>query len=147
MPSPDELLEFLDFSRHTDHGAILRLAALTGLRRSELCLLRWQDVDLIGPKLVVRQAITTADHSPVAGDTRTTRSRRAVHLDPTTAAVVRTRIANANATHLRAANVNVRVVSERLGYASTAFTLDVYGHALPGQQADAAATVAALVDK
>jgi hypothetical protein len=28
-----------------------------------------------------------------------------------------------------------------------AFTLDVDGHVLPGQQADAAAAVAALVDK
>lgn len=52
-----------------------------------------------------------------------------------------------HATHLLAANVNVRVVSERLGHASTAFTLDVYGHVLPGQQADAAAAVAALVDR
>lgn len=52
-----------------------------------------------------------------------------------------------HATHLLAANVNVRVVSERLGHASTAFTLDVYGRVLPGQQADAAAAVAALVDK
>ena len=52
-----------------------------------------------------------------------------------------------HATHLLAANVNVRVVSERLGHASTAFTLDVYGHVLPGQQADAAAAVAALVDQ
>jgi integrase len=38
------------------------------------------------------------------------------------------------------------VTSERLGHASVAFTLDVYGHVLPGQQADAAAAVAALVD-
>jgi integrase len=42
--------------------------------------------------------------------------------------------------------VNVKVVSERLGHASTSFTLDVYAHVLPGQQADAAAAAAALVD-
>jgi len=46
-----------------------------------------------------------------------------------------------------AAGTNVRVTSERLGHASVAFTLDVYGHVLPGQQADAAAAVAALVDE
>jgi hypothetical protein len=44
------------------------------------------------------------------------------------------------------AGTNVRVTSERLGHASVAFTLDVYGHVLPGQQADAAVAVAALVD-
>lgn len=53
---------------------------------------------------------------------------------------------HAHASHLLAAGVNVKVVSERLGHASVAFTLDVYGHVLPGQQADAAAAVAALVD-
>lgn len=51
-----------------------------------------------------------------------------------------------HATHLLAAGTNVRVTSERLGHASVAFTLDVYGHVLLGQQADAAAAVAALVD-
>ncbi len=52
-----------------------------------------------------------------------------------------------HATHLLAAGTNIRVTSERLGHASVAFTLDVYGHVLPGQQADAAAAVAALVEQ
>ena len=51
-----------------------------------------------------------------------------------------------HATHLLAAGVNMKVVSERLGHATVGFTLDTYGHVLPGQQADAAAAVAALVD-
>jgi len=37
-------------------------------------------------------------------------------------------------------------VSERLGHSSVSFTLDVYAHVMPGQQADAAAAVAAMVD-
>lgn len=53
---------------------------------------------------------------------------------------------HSHATHLMAAGVNPKVVSERLGHASVSFTLDVYGHVMPGQQADAAAAVAALVD-
>jgi integrase len=51
-----------------------------------------------------------------------------------------------HATHLLAAGVNVKLVSERLGHASVAFTLDTYAHVLPGQQAEAAAAAAALVD-
>jgi integrase len=200
--TPDELHEFLEVSAGSHHGALLRVAALTGLRRSELCGLRWQDVDLTALRLTVRQAITTADHVPVAGETKTTRSRRAVDLDATTAAALRAHrkrqreermllgpgwrdsglvftmrdgsgwhpdvitrafdrlversglpritfhdLRHTHATHLLAAGVNVRVVSERLGHASTAFTLDVYGHVLPGQPADAAAAVAALVDR
>ena len=51
-----------------------------------------------------------------------------------------------HASHLLAAGVNVKIVSERLGHASVAFTLDTYGHVMPGQQASAAAAAAALVD-
>ncbi len=49
-------------------------------------------------------------------------------------------------THLLAAGVNARVVADRAGHASVAFTLQVYGHALPGDQHRAAEAVAALVD-
>ena len=45
-----------------------------------------------------------------------------------------------------ASGANARLVSERLGHSSVAFTLDTYGHVLPGQQADAAAAVARLVE-
>ena len=51
-----------------------------------------------------------------------------------------------HAPHLLAAGVGIKIVSERLGHASVAFTLDVYGHVMPGQQASAAAAAAALVD-
>ena len=51
-----------------------------------------------------------------------------------------------HATLLLAAGVNVKVVSERLGHSSVAFTLDRYVHVQPGQQAQAAADMAALLD-
>ncbi len=50
-----------------------------------------------------------------------------------------------HASHLLMAGINVKVVSERLGHASVSFTLDTYGHVMPGQQAEAAAAAAALV--
>jgi integrase len=43
------------------------------------------------------------------------------------------------------AGVSPKIVSERLGHASVGFTLDVYAHAVPGWQAEAAATVADLM--
>ena len=45
-----------------------------------------------------------------------------------------------------ATGVHPKVVSERLGHASVAFTLDVYSHLLPGMQEDAAAQIANLID-
>jgi len=39
-----------------------------------------------------------------------------------------------------------RPLSDRLGHAKVGFTLDTYGHVVPGKQADAAKAVAKLVD-
>ncbi len=45
------------------------------------------------------------------------------------------------ASHWLAAGQSIKVVSERLGHTSVAFTLQTYAHLLPNQQADAAATM------
>jgi integrase len=50
-----------------------------------------------------------------------------------------------HATILLKAGVPVKVVSERLGHSSPAFTMTVYQHVLPGMQADAAAAFSAAV--
>ena len=50
-----------------------------------------------------------------------------------------------HATLLIKAGVPIKVVSERLGHASAAFTMTVYQHVLPGMQAEAAATFAGLL--
>jgi integrase len=49
------------------------------------------------------------------------------------------------ATVMLAAGVNVKVVQERLGHATAAFTLDRYAHATPDMQSEAAETFAGLV--
>lgn len=50
-----------------------------------------------------------------------------------------------HATLLLKAGVNVKVVSERLGHANVAFTMNVYQHVLPGMQAEAADTFSSLI--
>jgi hypothetical protein len=40
------------------------------------------------------------------------------------------------------AGIPAKVVSERLGHASIAFTMDIYAHVTPGMQASAATTFA-----
>ncbi|HEX3966039.1 MAG TPA: tyrosine-type recombinase/integrase [Trebonia sp.] len=49
------------------------------------------------------------------------------------------------ATAALAAGVSPKIVSERLGHASVAFTLSQYTHLLPGLDRDAASTVAAIL--
>ena len=50
-----------------------------------------------------------------------------------------------HATLLLKTDVPIKVVSERLGHASVAFTMQVYQHVLPGMQADAAAKFGEIV--
>ena len=50
-----------------------------------------------------------------------------------------------HATLLLQAGVNPKIVSERLGHHSVAFTLDTYAHVLPGMQAEAAQDFSDLV--
>lgn len=50
-----------------------------------------------------------------------------------------------HATILLQQNVHPKVVSERLGHSSIAFTMTVYQHVMPGMQAEAAATFGAAV--
>jgi len=201
--SPQELSEFLSFveASSSAHFPLLRLAAFTGMRRSELCGLRWDDVDLDGASLTVRHTITAVDHVRVAGDPKSARSRRNIDIDEGTVRILRTwrraqrefrllagegwtdsglvftvpdgtgwhpdvvsrqfrrlvemsglpklsvhGLRHTHTTHMLAAGQNARLVAERLGHSDVAFTLQVYGHVLPGQQADAAAAVAKLVD-
>jgi integrase len=200
--TPEQLRTFFVETAGDYHGALYRVAAMTGMRRGELCGLRWGDVDLDGASLVVRRTITKVRGDFVDGDVKTARSRRRLDLDPETIAVLRAHrrrqleerllvgggyrdrdlvfampegdplnpdavgqsfiravarskvprirfhdLRHSHATHLLAAGVNVKIVSERLGHAKVGFTLDVYAHVIPGQQADAARAVAKLVDQ
>jgi integrase len=199
--SPADLRALLALTADHRFGALFRVAAMTGLRRAELCGLSWLDVDLDMARLTVRRSLTAVRSQLVEGEPKTTRGRRAVDLDAVTVAVLRAHrtaqreqrmllgsayrdlgyvfaapdgapskpdtvgqaferivarsglprirfhdLRHTHASHLLAAGVNVKIVSERLGHASASFTLDVYGHVMPGQQASAAAAAAALVD-
>ena len=198
--TPDELRRFLDMIRGNPWEPLLRLLAMTGLRRGEAAALRWSDIDLGARRLTVNQAVVAVDGVEVIDVPKSRRSRRVVDLDTETVEVLRQlrlrqkedrlslglrwrsddRVAaladgtpvrthsigqafqrllartdlprirlhdlrHTHATHLLAAGANPRIVSERLGHASVGFTLDTYGHVLPGQQAEAVAAVAALV--
>ena len=57
---------------------------MTGMRRGELCGLRWSDVDLDEGCATIRHTITTVDHHRIEGDVKTARSRRVIDLDPAT---------------------------------------------------------------
>lgn len=67
--------------------AFLRLAAVTGARRGELCALRWRHVDLEAASLHIAGSIVEVDGALIEKDTKTHAERR-VSLDAGTIAMV-----------------------------------------------------------
>jgi integrase len=87
--TPDELRSFLELIKDHRYWPLMRVAAMTGLRRSELCGLRWADVDLDAALATVGQSVQLVGGRIVVGEVKTTRSRRRLDLDAGTVAVLR----------------------------------------------------------
>jgi integrase len=79
----DTVLRVMDGVRESRFGDLYPLAILTGLRRSELCGLKWEHVDLVRGRLSV---VSTLQHITgyglVEGQPKTARSRRSIALSP-----------------------------------------------------------------
>jgi integrase len=192
----EQLQAFLQSAAGHRLFAAFWLAANTGVRRSELLGLQWNDLDLNAGTMSVNRGIVAVAYELHESRGKTRNSRRRIDLDPTTVAVLRgwnawqqaecvavagTRppwvfadpdgnpphaisqaferitarasipiirlhdLRHTHATLLIQAGVPVKVVSERLGHATPAFTINTYQHVLPGMQADAARIFERLV--
>ena len=85
------IIDFLELSHGTRFGHIHRFAVLTGLRRSEVCGLKWNAVDLeAGSLSVVATLQRIKGHGLITGTPKTKRSRRTVDLAPETVDLLRT---------------------------------------------------------
>jgi integrase len=85
--TPEELRSFLAFAEGDRLGAFFRVAAMTGMRLSEVCGLKWSDLE--GNRLAVRRQVTVVASELHLADVKTARSRRSVDLDPETIANLR----------------------------------------------------------
>ena len=77
-------------------GALIRIAAMTGMRRGELCGLRWSAVDLDAAKVVIRRSIVPTAGGTIDKDTKTHSARR-ISLDAASVEVLRLHRARAEA--------------------------------------------------
>jgi integrase len=87
--TPEELAQFITATTADRLTGIWRMAAMTGLRRSEVCGLTWPDVDLDAGVLSVRRAAVVADGRRHVKAPKTPASRRTVDLDGATIQALR----------------------------------------------------------
>lgn len=79
--SPEELKRALAAADGSSYGALIHLAAMTGMRQGELLGLRWRDVDLESRVIHVQQTVQwLPGRGFVFGQPKTPRSRRAIAL-------------------------------------------------------------------
>ena len=118
-----QTVELIDAVRETPLLIPTVLAVLCGLRRGEICALRWRNVDLVTGQMSIVESMEQTKaglrfKSPKSGKGRT------VALSATVVD-----------------GVHPKVASERLGHSKVGITLDLYSHVIPGMQEDAAAMV------
>lgn len=111
-PSPDDAARMLDaaFAMDEEWGTLVWLVMTTGIRRGEVCALRWRDVDLDGETIEIRRNYVLHKGVGVEKDTKTHQMRR-IALDSETV------------TLLRAQRERVRASVEALG---GEFSRDLY---------------------
>ncbi len=78
--STEEVAELLDAVRSDRLAAIYQVALALGLRRGEVLGLRWDDVDLEGEALAVRQSLQRVSGSLELTELKTASSRRTIAL-------------------------------------------------------------------
>jgi integrase len=89
-PSIEVVRDVIDEAERRDHrmAALLMLAALTGMRRGELCALRWSDVDLETGTMEVARSVVVIPGGLAEKAPKTDRSR-SVALDEVAVALLR----------------------------------------------------------
>lgn len=80
--SPEQVGRFIEFTRSHRLAALWLLACTTGMRRGELCGLRWQDVDLDGGWVTIRQQLTDVGGKRIFQEPKTKAGKRTIPLLP-----------------------------------------------------------------
>ena len=130
--SAEQVRMFLEAAKGERSEALFILAITTGMRQGELLALRWKDVDLDAASLTIRTTLQR-ELRPLLAKTGLPKIR--FH-----------DLRHTAATLLLLQGVHVKIVSELLGHASVAITMDLYSHVLPNMQQQAASAMDTLLD-
>ncbi len=88
--SESDIQIFLEMAQPTQYYTLFYVALFTGMRRSELLALRWQDIDLLLLQISVSRTLHMVKGGKVIiRQPKTEKSRRVVALTPSTSALLR----------------------------------------------------------
>ncbi len=82
IPSDDDVKRMLSAAEGTPLELPIYLAACCGMRRSEICGLKWKDIDLKKGKIHIHDAIVLGTDGYVKKGTKTTASKRTISAFP-----------------------------------------------------------------
>lgn len=90
LPRPDDVIALMDAARRVNPalGVFVRVAAVTGARRGELCALRWRHVDYANATVHIAGALGMTPTGLVEGPTKTHAEQR-LSIDATTVELLR----------------------------------------------------------
>jgi len=76
----EQLVEFLNYTKHYRYCMIILLAATCGLRRGEAIALRWEDVDLTKGTITINQSYTRGERGHIFQEPKTKAGIRTIAL-------------------------------------------------------------------
>jgi integrase len=86
----DDIIHFLNAAKDTPYYALFHTALFTGMRRSELLALRWQDIDFIYSQISVNRSLHQLKNgSYVFTQPKTAKSQRTIALSPSAILVLK----------------------------------------------------------
>jgi integrase len=90
-PSLDEVRTLIATADRLDpsFAAVLQLVAATGMRRGEVCALRWNDIDLSAGTVRISQSVVAAKGGAILKSPKTRASIRTVAIDSDTGSILR----------------------------------------------------------
>ena len=107
---------------------------MTGLRRGEICGLKWSDIDFENRRLRVERSLSAVTNGKIQiGETKTGAGKRTIVLPPTLAALL--------ATMALENGMDIKTLSAMIGHVSAETTLNIYSHITDTMQQQAAARI------
>lgn len=86
----EDITRFLELAKDTPYYALFYTALFTGMRRSELLALRWQDVDFIFSQICINRSLhQLRDGSYIFTQPKSSKSRRTIALPPSAVLILK----------------------------------------------------------